>query len=96
MARQSAAPPRAAIAATVVTMVSCLLLLWLLPTTIAADVSDVAQGGAALAAAIGATWRMRHGGDRRIRATWALIATACLLWASGKTYWCWYASAWPR
>jgi diguanylate cyclase (GGDEF)-like protein len=90
MARLSTAPPRAAVAGTLAAALVCLACLTLLPAQYASPVSDVAQGVAALAASIGAG---RHGGrctDRRSRATWGLISAACLSWALGETYWCWF------
>ena len=51
MLRQFTAPPRVAVVATLTTALVCVLALTLLPTAVASNVSDVAQGVAALAAA---------------------------------------------
>ncbi len=90
MLRQFTAPPRGAVVATLATALLCLLALTLLPSGIASNVSDVAQGVAALAAAVGAGWHVRRCADRRIRATWVLLSAACLAWAGGEAYWCWH------
>ena len=90
MLRQFTAPPRAAAVATLATALLCVLALTVLPEHVASDVSDVAQGVAALAGAVGAGWHVRRCADRRTRATWALLSAACLAWAAGEAYWCWY------
>ena len=90
MAQHRTAPPRAAIAVTVSTALLVLLCLWLLPAEAAADVSDVAQGLAALAATAVVGCRARRCTDRRTRITWGLIAAACASWAAGEAVWCWY------
>jgi diguanylate cyclase len=90
MLRQITAPPRAAVVATLTAALLCLLALLLLPPGAASSVSDVAQGVAALAAAVGAGWHIRRCADRRTRATWVLLSAACLAWAAGEAYWCWH------
>lgn len=74
MAQHSTAPRRAAIVVTGSTALLCLLGLALLPADAASEVSDVAQGLAALAAGAGAGRHVRRCTDRRTRVTWALIA----------------------
>ncbi|MGK5171230.1 diguanylate cyclase domain-containing protein [Geodermatophilus sp. CPCC 205761] len=63
------------------------LLLW--PAQAASDISDVAQGVAALTASGAAARHVRRCTDRRTRITWIFMAAACLSWALGETYWCW-------
>ncbi|HEY0126107.1 MAG TPA: GGDEF domain-containing protein [Blastococcus sp.] len=90
MAQHLTTPPRAAIAATVSTVLLCLSCLALLPRDAAADVSDVAQGLAALAASAVVGWHARRCTDRRTRITWGLVAAACASWAAGEAVWCWH------
>ena len=91
MTQECTAPPRAAVAATLVTTLACVLALVLLPAAAASDVSDVAQGVAALAASIGAGWHVRRCTDRRTQLTWVLVALACLSWGLGEAYWSWHS-----
>ena len=91
MTQECTAPPRAAVAATLVTTLACVLALVLLPAAGASDVSDVAQGVAALAASIGAGWHVRRCTDRRTQLTWILVALACLSWGLGEAYWSWHS-----
>jgi diguanylate cyclase len=90
MAQHPTAPPRPAVAVALGTVLACVFLLALLPAQTASNVSDVAQGVAALAAGVGAAWHVRGCTDRRTRAAWVLIAGACTAWAMGEAYWCWY------
>jgi diguanylate cyclase len=90
MAGQTMAPPRAALSAALGTAVACLLCLSFLPAVAASNVSDVAQGIAALAAAVSAGRHARRCTGGRTRTSWALIAAACLCWAVGEAYWCWH------
>ena len=85
------APSRAAVAVTLVTTLAGVLCLMLLPARSASNVSDVAQGVAALAASLAAAWHVRRCTDRRTQATWVLIGLACLSWGLGEAYWCWYS-----
>ena len=91
MARHSTTPPRVAVVVTLMTALICVLCLSLLPAPAASNVSDVAQGVAALAASLGAGWHVRRCTDRRTRLTWVFIAAACFSWAVGEAYWCWYS-----
>jgi diguanylate cyclase len=90
MAQHRTAPPRAAVVGTVVALVACACSLALLPAPAASHVSDVAQGLAALAAAVAAGRHARRVADRRTRATWVLVAAGCTAWAAGEAYWCWH------
>jgi diguanylate cyclase len=90
MAQHPTAPPRAAITAAVATALLCLFCLALLPAGVAADVSDVAQGLAALTATAVVGWHARRCTDRRTQITWGLVAAACASWAAGEAVWCWY------
>jgi diguanylate cyclase len=91
MAQECTAPSRAAVAATLVSTLACVLCLVLLPAPGASDVSDVAQGLAALAASIGAGRHVRRCTDRRTQLTWVLVALACLSWGLGEAYWSWHS-----
>jgi diguanylate cyclase len=90
MAQHSTAPPRSAVAVALGTVFACVISLAVLPAQAASNVSDVVQGVAALAAGIGAGWHVRRCTDRRTRAAWILIASACSAWAAGEAYWCWH------
>ncbi|MGY1683424.1 diguanylate cyclase domain-containing protein [Geodermatophilus sp. SYSU D01176] len=90
MAAQPTAPPRAATAIALTAALACLLALALLPARIASDLSDVAQGVAALAAGLGVGWRARRCTGQRTRVAWVLVALACGSWALGEAVWCWY------
>ena len=91
MSRRSTAPPRSAVAAALLAALASLLGLALLPAAAATAVSDVAQGVAALLAAAGAAHHVARCTDGRTRATWVLVSAACLSWAAGEAYWCWYS-----
>src|ERR1700712_235425 len=89
MAYQETRPPRVAVAATLLGLLACGLLLGLLPAAAGSQVSDVAQALAAVAAAAATGRRMRGCADRRTGVAWALMGAACLAWAVGEGYWCW-------
>jgi diguanylate cyclase (GGDEF)-like protein len=88
---QRTAPPYAAVVITLAICVGCVLALVLLPARSASDVSDIAQGVAALAASLGASRHARRCAERRTRVSWMLIALACACWMLGEIVWCWYS-----
>src|SRR4051794_6276305 len=91
MARHGTAAPRAAAAATLAAALACLAALLVLPAGPASQVSDVAQGLAAAAAAVTAGRKAASCADRRARLTWLLVSAACASWAAGEAYWCWFS-----
>ena len=91
MARPGTAPPRTAAAATLLVTLAALGCLLALPAGAAGAFSDVAQGVAALLAGVLAARHVGRRADRRTRLTWRLVSAACLSWAAGEAYWCWYS-----
>ena len=95
MLRQITAPPRTAVVATLTAALLCLLVLLLLPPGAASNVSDVAQGVAALAAAGGAGWHVRRCADRRTRAGLVPEWREAVLAAARATIPAWSSDASP-